>query len=165
MPSKKPDSAKILLCVDRYECIELAGRLYNTYLPCAQDFCSLNEMVLLIEALLDKLQFPKPQFSPRSFFGRARAKKSAVPNRTKELSKKMNDEIFSTEQGEKATFIVQVHYRQNATWQGAVRWVEQKKTRHFRSALELLTLMNGALAAPPQEGDLPADWEEENEEI
>ncbi|PWL64002.1 MAG: hypothetical protein DBY34_01030 [Oscillospiraceae bacterium] len=57
----------------------------------------------------------------------------------------MDDETFENLIGEKATFIVQVQFRQNATWQGSISWVEQKKEQKFRSALEMIKLMDSAL--------------------
>ena len=35
--------------------------------------------------------------------------------------------------------------QQNGTWQGSVTWVEEQREQHFRSALELLKLIDGAL--------------------
>ncbi|MCI8515328.1 MAG: hypothetical protein HFG75_00350 [Hungatella sp.] len=49
------------------------------------------------------------------------------------------------ESGKKATFVVNVQYRQNATWQGKVLWAEAGRSCNFRSALELLKLIDGAL--------------------
>ncbi|MBN7774601.1 hypothetical protein JYB65_14630 [Clostridium aminobutyricum] len=46
--------------------------------------------------------------------------------------------------GEKATFILQVKFRQNASWQGTVKWVEKKETLHFRSALEFIKILDSA---------------------
>lgn len=43
------------------------------------------------------------------------------------------------------TFIVNILGRQNSTWQGSVTWVAEQKVQHFRSALELLKLIDGAL--------------------
>jgi hypothetical protein len=43
------------------------------------------------------------------------------------------------------TFIIKILDRQNASWQGSVTWVEEGKTQNFRSALELLKLIDGAL--------------------
>ena len=43
------------------------------------------------------------------------------------------------------TFIVDVKYRENATWQGKVIWAEKNKEQYFRSALELLKMMEDAL--------------------
>ncbi|MBS5083473.1 MAG: hypothetical protein KH031_25350 [Clostridiales bacterium] len=54
------------------------------------------------------------------------------------------DEVIN-QSGDQATFIVHVQYRQNATWQGQVVWAEKKITKNFRSALELLKLIDNAL--------------------
>ena len=47
--------------------------------------------------------------------------------------------------GHKASFIVPVTSRQNATWQGSISWTERGVTKHFRSALELIKLIDSAL--------------------
>ena len=47
--------------------------------------------------------------------------------------------------GHKASFIVRVTSRQNATWQGSISWTERGVTKHFRSALELIKLIDRAL--------------------
>ena len=46
---------------------------------------------------------------------------------------------------ERNTFVIQVRMQQNATWQGSVHWVEGEQTKHFRSALELIRLMDEGL--------------------
>ena len=43
------------------------------------------------------------------------------------------------------TFIVKILNKQNSTWQGSVTWVEEQRTQNFRSALELLKLIDGAM--------------------
>lgn len=45
------------------------------------------------------------------------------------------------------TFVVQILNTQNATWQGTVTWTDGKQQQHFRSALELIKLLDSALAA------------------
>lgn len=47
--------------------------------------------------------------------------------------------------GALATFAVRVFFRQNASWQGSVAWLEQSREERFRSALELVKLMDSAL--------------------
>ncbi|MBC3517149.1 hypothetical protein H8K20_12185 [Neobittarella massiliensis] len=47
--------------------------------------------------------------------------------------------------GDKETFVVQIQYRQNATWQGKVTWADKDETKSFRSALELIKLIDSAL--------------------
>ena len=54
-----------------------------------------------------------------------------------------NNELI--EPGKKATFLIQVQYRQNATWQGEITWVEKKESIRFRSALELIKLIDSAV--------------------
>ena len=41
-----------------------------------------------------------------------------------------------------ASFLIQVQFRQNATWQGSIQWLDKKKTQRFRSTLELIQLMD-----------------------
>ena len=43
------------------------------------------------------------------------------------------------------TFLVKILKNDNATWQGSITWVETQKTRQFRSALELLKLIDGVI--------------------
>lgn len=57
-----------------------------------------------------------------------------------------------TELGEKTnkrkqtgTFVVHVKHCENATWQGEVTWAEANRKKQFRSALELIRLMDDAL--------------------
>ena len=57
----------------------------------------------------------------------------------------MDERELRKKKGEEATFIVHVKYRQNATWQGEVIWADKKEKKFFRSALELLKLMDSAM--------------------
>ena len=52
---------------------------------------------------------------------------------------------MSERQKKTETFIVKVLDQQNATWQGSVTWVDEHREQYFRSALELLKLIDGAL--------------------
>ena len=45
----------------------------------------------------------------------------------------------------KGTFIVKILSSENSTWQGSVTWEKKTKTEHFRSALELIKLIDGAV--------------------
>lgn len=46
---------------------------------------------------------------------------------------------------EEQTFIIKIMDKQNSTWQGSILWVDQKNEQHFRSALEMLKLIDEAL--------------------
>ena len=41
-------------------------------------------------------------------------------------------------------FLVRIQYRQNASWQGSLQWLNKKKNVPFRSLLEMLTLIREA---------------------
>ncbi len=44
------------------------------------------------------------------------------------------------------TFLVQICNTQNATWQGTVAWTDGRKQETFRSALELIKLIDSVLS-------------------
>lgn len=43
------------------------------------------------------------------------------------------------------TFVIQIRNTQNSTWQGVVTWTDGKKQEPFRSALELIKLIDSTL--------------------
>lgn len=47
----------------------------------------------------------------------------------------------------KGTFIVKIDRCQNDTWQGRVVWADENRTEYFRSALELMKMIDKALNA------------------
>lgn len=44
------------------------------------------------------------------------------------------------------SFVIEVKSQENSTWQGTITWVEGKKKENFRSALELIRLIDSTLA-------------------
>ena len=59
-------------------------------------------------------------------------------------AKKGDDDVVKSGSNT-GTFIVKILNRQNSTWQGSVTWVDEQRTQNFRSALELLKMIDGAL--------------------
>lgn len=43
------------------------------------------------------------------------------------------------------SFVIEVKSQENYTWQGTITWVEGKKKENFRSALELMKLIDSTL--------------------
>lgn len=64
----------------------------------------------------------------------------------------------STPRGD--TFIVNIKNSQNHTWQGTVKWVERQEEIPFRSAIELIKLMDSALEISDEEnsGEYLKKW-------
>lgn len=55
---------------------------------------------------------------------------------------------------ERATFVVDIRFMQHGSWQGTVKWTEKKKTYTFRSALELIKLIDD-ISAQGYEVEIP----------
>ena len=47
--------------------------------------------------------------------------------------------------GAKGTFLLNVKYRQNSSWQGVIQWMERNLTYSFSSVLELLKILSNVM--------------------
>ena len=119
------------MCIDSAQEGLLTGRVYHPYLPSGAEFKNLMQFLLVMEDLLDKLQFPQSFTAHRSF----RMQPEPAPPLPSENE---------PHTGKIATFSVRVIFRQNASWQGSVTWLEEKTEENFRSVLELVLLMHSA---------------------
>ncbi len=59
-----------------------------------------------------------------------------------ENSSMKTDSCSRQEDKTKATFILHLQFRKNDSWQGTIQWVERKESLQFRSALELMKIIN-----------------------
>lgn len=135
-------STKMLLTVCSYERKEIKGYLYNAFFQKFIKFGSTCDLLFLLDRLMDRLQFPQAAMTYRSFYvGRAYRKAGKDLEREGYTVKDEKELEGSTN----ARFVVHVQFRQNATWQGTIQWLEGNKTQHFRSALEMLHMMDEAL--------------------
>jgi hypothetical protein len=128
---------------------ELAGALHLVLEDRWSRFDSLLDLIAVYENWLDAGGYPQSTHQMRTIGGGGRLSK---------LRSKMSRENMEGQLSEKPTFVIQVHYRQNASWQGTVHWVEGEKVRHFRSTLELIHLMDDVIGAAQRTG-----WEEKDE--
>ncbi len=130
----KRDSARTtMICVDSYEQNIMAGRYYNYGQEGeGHQFCSLVQLLVELEKILDSANFPQSFTSVRSFADVSDIKRT---DSTDSASRK----------GKCATFEVKILFRQHTSWQGSVKWLEKNSEQPFRSALELIFLMNSAL--------------------
>ncbi len=130
----------IVICVDREKNEDYSGRLYDCCSGEPVGFENVLQMIKRMEELYDVLDYPQASTVGRCFIEkrkRIRREVTRVTDRTRILRQK----------GDLGTFVVRVQYRQNATWQGQVTWAERQETQSFRSALELLKLIDNALDA------------------
>jgi len=117
-----------------YEGKNPQGTLSNPFLKGDMAFQNLTQLLLLIDDLQDNLSFPQESMESRSFCRGA--------------PKPFRPVAAGGEAGKlpKATFKINIMFRQNASWQGGIVWMEQGMESQFRSALELIMLMDSVLA-------------------
>ena len=128
----------ICICVDEYDHHSVLGRIYYPENEKPVHFNEIGRLFIEIDRILDEIHFPESSTSGRSF-------KVPIQNRLKSKEKASMKKMKIQQKGGKGTFVVQVQFRQHATWQGKVLWAEKNETVNFRSALELLKLIDSAL--------------------
>ena len=115
-----------------YEDKRLDGALQSMRLDEEFQFTSLMQFLALMDAIMDLDTHPQRSVEPRVFS----APTSNVLNAARWERQKVQPI---------ATFRISVLFRQNASWQGTVLWVDRDMESQFRSALELIGLIDNAL--------------------
>lgn len=124
---------------------QMTGRIVSGYFRERYRYESEFDLLLALEGLCNSMGFPQAAFANRSFGARQR--------KTQERNAEAcgEEDLEGIVEDEKATFIVSVMFRRNATFQGSITWVEKEKTQSFRSAFEMLKLMDEARGQSSQE--------------
>lgn len=117
--------------------------LIKGILSCSQtesdiEFTGAIPLLLKMEQIMDQSNSPQRGEEPRNFGEDLRkvpfADTAAGGRNTSERKQAV------------ATFQINVMFRQNATWQGRLLWVDENMEASFRSVLELIRLLDSALA-------------------
>lgn len=130
----------VTVCVDGASDYRYRGRLYHYYQREPVEFSDLGQMLLLMEDLFDRLNFPRATTSERLFVQR-----DSGLEQEEKMEKVTNDQEMSSRRGDLGTFTIRVQHRQNSSWQGRVTWMEENKTLNFRSIWELVKLIENAV--------------------
>lgn len=125
-----------VICIDSYDDGIPAGVILNPYLNQPKPFRGVIQLLKETDRMLSDMRMPQSFTQPRAF---------AAPLPT-EASTVVRSETEQTS-GKLATFSVSVLFRQNASWQGTVTWMDKNREESFRSVLELLLLMDSALCS------------------
>ncbi|MGI5897412.1 MAG: hypothetical protein ACOX6U_10780 [Oscillospiraceae bacterium] len=131
-------ATRLSVVISKYENYEICGFINSPFFQYSVPFRNTLDLLLKMNKMYDTLNFPQASFEYRSFY--SKKGRELVP----ELEDIKMSEISQNESPQ-AKFIVHVQFRQNATWQGTIQWVDAEKTQHFRSTLEMLRLMEEAL--------------------
>ncbi len=122
-----------LVCIDAYENGVPQGRFYNPWMKGERSFQNLTQFLLTMESTLEAMDFPKA-FTVTRTFAPLSPEPETVPVPWE----------YGT--GRIATFRIRILFRQNASWQGLITWLEGQQEQTFRSVLELILLMSTALS-------------------
>ena len=111
-----------VIAVTGYEDKNISGALY----------CPALNLTLPFSSLMDRLNAPQRSMRQRTF--------QAAPREPEPDPLPSADDCTPL-----ASFSVNVLFRQNASWQGNLVWTDAKLESSFRSALELVGLLDEAL--------------------
>ena len=130
---------------------ELKGKLYSQYLEAPYEFHSMVRMIEKMEEIFDSKKFPQAFMSPRSFRKTDRKSVKQKPETIENpvevaVPEKAEKPENQEREGANCTFEISVRFRQNATWQGQITWLEKNLKQNFRSVLEMLKLVDEALS-------------------
>jgi len=132
---KKFDDS-LVVSVDGYENKVVSGRLWVCSEEREQSFASLMELLLLLDQITLQTDAAAAGTRCKRFFRDVQtgpeAEAAACPE---------------PRRGKRATFRLRILFRRNTSWQGLVTWVEGRQEESFRSALELMVLLDSALCA------------------
>lgn len=127
----------LMICIDSFDSDVPQGHIYSQQNEDGLSFNSLMQLLSIAEDNFEKINFPQAFLKMREFQPR-----TAAPPPTSSESK--------MRKGRLATFSIRLMFRQNASWQGSVSWLEGSSEETFRSALELIFLMKSALDSKKQ---------------
>ncbi|MBS4022814.1 MAG: hypothetical protein KGZ79_10425 [Dethiobacter sp.] len=149
-------SADFIVRVSSVQNATWQGKIEHIQSGQAQLFRSFLEMLFLAQEKLDTLGYPQPDTELRSWSNKkynylSRGGKTEMAN--------CNEQEVSLPVGG-LSFLIRVQFRQNSTWQGTVQWLDKKKTRPFRSLLELVNLVNEAINDNAEVTPEPRMWTE-----
>lgn len=113
-------SREAVVTVRTYEDGIMAGCLQHPRLKQKEEFHSLSQMVLLLNSLLDL---------------------EKCPNQPLPLVR-----VGQKEEESIAIFRIQILFREHYTWQGRLIWQDEDMEMVFRSAIELIQLLDEILA-------------------
>ena len=162
----KAVASAVRVCIDEFHISSWKGRIYTLLNNEEIRFQSTDELLSIMGLFWDKLGFPQESTISRSFTA---PKQSQLQKQTEEffhilypkdgtrdkVKVEMMEDDMGNKQGDKGTFLVRIQYRQNASWQGHVTWVDKNKTVPFRSALELIKLIDST------QDDKLDEWKDE----
>lgn len=128
----------MVICIDSRKDGKETGRLYSCYSRDPAAFDDPYQLLLMMEEVMEKINYPQASVALRRYGGKADTNYVKREKPEKVMEQRELLEI----RGEKATYAIRIQYRQYATWQGELVWLEKNIAKSFNSELEMLKLMD-----------------------
>ena len=129
------DMRSSIIRVVHYDNKNFEGTFYNLYYGIEIPFENLTRLLFLMEDLMNELDYPQASMKGKRFGIEEKLSKRDSIQKQHSIAK----------QDTLATFKIKVLFRQGASWQGKIHWLEENLETTFRSVLELVKLMDSAL--------------------
>ena len=140
----------ICICIEKKESGDYIGKIWHQYSDEPIDFDGVSEMLTLMDDLYDEWDFPQRGLEKREFHKSKDIELgSGDPNNLliDIIQEQCGVRNIQNKKGTLGTFMVQVKYRQNATWQGVVIHSESNTKEDFESAMSLVNIIDNAINA------------------
>ena len=118
----------IIICVDRIDGNLLSGSYYSLYLSCSRSFSCLFDLIYGVEGLFNEM-------------GNVRSWREVKVSDDLALREIPDTASSVSMRGKIATFRIRITFRQNASWQGMITWIEGRDEESFRSTLDMSLFM------------------------
>lgn len=140
----------IVLCISRKNEGDIEGCLFHGYSRRGIPFRGYEDIIRIAEELFNSLGFPHMGTIDRDISG-----KMYCYRKTEGMARVVEDKELLGQHGDIGTFVIRVQHRQHSSWQGRVTYLDKNQTACFRSALELIKMIDGVLeeAERPGEGN------------
>lgn len=126
-------------CIDENNNGNISGNLYCGVTPDGVAFNGFEELIFIMENIMDRIKFPQSTMQKRSF-DMDDCPECLPLNEIQEAQKSMRRYNADDKLGKLATLIIKIQFRQNASWQGLIEWVDRGETFEFESELELIRI-------------------------
>lgn len=118
--------------------LEMRGYVEQRSQGRAWRFENTVALMRLYEELFNQENYPQPTHQLRQMRPRSQSSEKRMMDMAQNADK--------LQESQQPTFMVKVQYRQNASWQGTIRWLEGNVEKPFRSTLELIKLMDNVVS-------------------
>ena len=132
----------INICIDSADGNEKQGRMYCFYKEEAIEFRNVHELFKLMGELMNGINYPQHSVKLRSY--NKNDENNKYSKYKTELPEIDEREKILKNRGKKDTLVVYVRFRQKATWQGSVYYVDTGKKEDFYSELDLMKIIDNS---------------------